>query len=77
MPSALRAPTWCLADNGRSMHPGPVLRHEALEQAGLPRAALYVPGNPSLLSVSRDDRPDSKAWREAQGHMDARVSSAS
>ena len=59
------------------MHPGPVAHPEALEQAGLPRAALYVPGNPSLLAVSRDERPDSKAQREARGHMDARVSSAS
>ena len=73
----LRASAWCLADSGRSLPPGPVLHHEALEQDGLPRAALYVPGNPSLLAVSRDDQPDSKARRDAHGHMDARVSSAS
>ena len=73
----LRAPAWRFADSGRSMHPGPVLHHEALEQDGLPRAALYVPGNPSLLAVSCDEQLDSKARREAHGHMDARVSSAS
>ena len=72
----LRAPAWHFADSGRSMHPGPVLHHEALEQDGLPRAALYVPGNPSLLAVSRDEQPDSKARREAHGHMNARVSKA-
>ena len=78
MSTVLTAPAWWrFADSGRSMHPGPVLHHEALEQDGLPRAALYVPGNPSLLAVSRDDQPDSKARREAHGHMDARVSSAS
>ena len=77
MSTVVRAPEWRFADSGRSMHPGPVLHHEALEQDGLPRAALYVPGNPSLLAVSRDEQPDSKARREAHGHMDARVSSAS
>ena len=46
---------------GLSLQPDPVQPHGSLEQPVLPRAALYVPGNPSLLPGSPQNLPSKKS----------------
>lgn len=46
-----------LPAGGSSVRPEPIQGHGDLEQPVLPRAALYVPGNPSLLAASVQHQP--------------------
>ena len=48
---------------GLSLQPDPIQPHGSLEQPALPRAALYVPGNPSLLPGSPQNLPSKKSPR--------------
>lgn len=48
---------------GLSLQPDPIQPHGSLEQPVLPRAALYVPGNPSLLPGSPQNLPSKKSPR--------------
>ena len=54
------------------MQPEPILGDGNLEQPVLPRAALYVPGNPSLLAASHQHQPEGSPW----GTRTATVASA-
>lgn len=59
---------------GTSLQPDPIQPHGNLEQPVLPRSALYVPGNPSLLAAE-DSRGNTapRGSNKAEGGKDASV----
>lgn len=57
------------AAGGRSRQPEPIHGDGDLEQPVLPRAALYVPGNPSLLAASAEHQRE----RSSQSSVPAAV----